>query len=58
MMKLSGLIVALTVLSACGADAPPFTPTANAGVTVGTGGVSTTAGVGATNGTLSVGLSL
>ncbi|WP_377508994.1 hypothetical protein [Octadecabacter sp. R77987] len=58
MKKISGLIVALTILSACGADAPPFTPTANAGVSVGTGGVSTTAGVGATNGTFSVGVSL
>tara|TARA_R110002072_G_scaffold79545_4_gene183421 strand:+ start:252 stop:428 length:177 start_codon:yes stop_codon:yes gene_type:complete len=58
MMKRSGLIVALTVLSACGADAPPMTPTASAGFSVGTSGVSTTAGIGATNGTFSVGLNL
>lgn len=49
---------ALVIVAACGADDPPFRPTANAGVSVGTGGVNTNVGVGATNGTFSVGLSL
>jgi len=51
-------LFALTVLTACGADDPPFRPTANAGVNIGTGGVSTNVDLGATNGTFSVGLSL
>ena len=46
------------LLAACGADGAPFRPTANAGVSIGTGGVSTNASVGATNGTFSMGLSL
>ena len=51
-------LCALTFVAACGADGPPMRPTANAGVSIGTGGVSTNVGVGATNGTFSVGLSL
>ena len=54
MLALSALIVA----AACGADDPPFRSTANAGVSVGSGGVNTNLGLGATNGTFSVGLSL
>ena len=48
----------LAFVAACGANDPPIRPTANAGVSIGTGGVSTNVGVGATNGTLSFGLSL
>lgn len=49
---------ALVLLAACGANDPPFRPTANAGISVGTNGVNTNANLGATNGTFSVGLSL
>ncbi|MBT8411301.1 MAG: hypothetical protein KJP02_05830 [Octadecabacter sp.] len=48
----------LVLFAACGADGAPFRPTADAGVSIGTGGVSTSASVGATNGTFSMGLSL
>jgi len=58
MTKIILTLCALTVLAACGADDPPMRPTANAGVSIGTGGVSTNVGIGATNGTFSVGLSL
>ena len=51
-------LCALVVLAACGADGEPFRPTASGGVTIGTTGISTTANVGATNGTVSIGLSL
>jgi len=53
-----GAAALLALLAGCGADDPPFRPTASAGVSVGTGGVSTGASLGATNGTFSVGLSL
>lgn len=54
-------IFALCVLAfaaACGANDPPFRPQGNVGVSVGPGGVSPNVGVGATNGTFNVGLSL
>ena len=51
-------IATLTFVAACGADDPPFRPTGNVGVSVGPGGVSPSVGVGATNGTFNVGLSL
>ncbi|WP_322890295.1 MULTISPECIES: hypothetical protein [unclassified Yoonia] len=57
-MKRLALIAVMTALAACGADAPPMTPNANVGLSVGTGGVSTNASVGASNGTFSVGLGL
>lgn len=57
-MKRIFCLIALLGLAACGADDPPFRPTGNVGVSVGPGGVSTNAGVGATNGTVSVGVSL
>ena len=57
-MKHMIAVVALVVVSACGADDPPFRPTANVGVNVGTGGVSTSTSLGATNGTFSVGVNL
>ena len=52
------VIAALPLVAACGADDPPFRPTGNVGVSVGPNGVSPTVGVGATNGTFNVGLSL
>jgi hypothetical protein len=48
----------LALLAACGADGAPFRPTANAGVSIGTDGVTPNASIGATNGTFSMGLSL
>jgi len=51
-------IAALTFVAACGADDPPFRPTASVGVSVGSHGVSPSVGVGASNGTFSVGLGL
>lgn len=58
MKKTVLMFTALTLIAACGADDPPFRPTANAGVSIGTGGVNTNVGVSATNGTFSVGLGL
>ena len=52
------VFAAFVTLAACGADDPPFVPTANASVGVGTGGPTAGVGVGATNGTFSVGLGL
>ncbi|HKL68741.1 hypothetical protein [Salibaculum sp.] len=57
-MKQALALIALVGAAACGADAPPVKPTAGAGVSVGNAGVSTNANLGATNGILSVGLSL
>ncbi|WP_375280001.1 hypothetical protein [Pseudooctadecabacter sp.] len=57
-MKIVFALVALTVVAACGADDPPFRPTGNVGVSVGPNGVTPNVGVGATNGTFNVGLSL
>ncbi|MCF2871161.1 hypothetical protein L0664_08790 [Octadecabacter sp. G9-8] len=51
-------LTALAFVAACGANDPPFRPTGNVGVSAGTNGVNTSANVGATNGTFSVGLSL
>jgi hypothetical protein len=49
------VLLALTFVAACGANDPPFRPTGNADINIGPNGVGTTAGVGATNGTFSVG---
>jgi len=58
MIRLGLLMGVIAVLSACGADDPPFRPTGNVGVSVGPNGVSTNAGVSATNGTFTVGVGL
>ena len=57
-MKRVVLIMTLVALAGCGADGAPFTPNANLGLNVGSNGVSTTAGVGASNGTVSVGINM
>jgi len=55
-MRRLALILTLSVLAACGAESPPFTPSANVGLSMGSNGVSTGASLGASNGTVSVGV--
>lgn len=55
-MKQIVLILVVASLAGCGADGAPMRPNANVGLSVGTGGVSTSASVGASNGTVSVGV--
>ncbi len=55
-MKRLALILTLAALAACGADGPPLTPNASVGIGVGSNGVTTGASVGASNGTVSVGI--
>ena len=55
-MKKIYLLMVLTALGACGADAPPMTPNASLGMNVGSGGITTGGSVGASNGAVSVGL--
>ncbi len=57
MKRLIGTI-ALAGLAACGADAPPFTPTASTGISIGTGGVATSTTLGGTSGNVSGGLTI
>lgn len=57
-MKKIALILALGVLAGCGADSAPMEPNANLGLSIGSGGVTPTAGIGASNGTVSLGLNL
>ena len=57
-MKRIALILTVAALAGCGADGAPFTPTANLGLSVGSGGVSTGASLGASNGTVSVGVGI
>ena len=57
-MKRITLILTVAALASCGADGAPWTPSANVGLNLGTGGVSTSTSVGATNGTVTVGASL
>ncbi|WP_375254177.1 hypothetical protein [Yoonia sp.] len=57
-MKRLSLILALAALSACGADGAPFAPTASVGIGVGSGGLTTGANVGASNGTVSIGVGI
>ncbi|MCG3269344.1 hypothetical protein [Yoonia sp. I 8.24] len=57
-MKNIALILAVAALASCGADAAPWTPSANVGLSAGSGGVSTSTTLGATNGTVSVGANL
>jgi len=52
------IFMALLALAACGADAPPLTPTGSFGISAGSGGVETSTTMGLTNGTVSFGLSL
>lgn len=53
------VICALSLLGliGCGADGAPIRPTADANVSIGTGGISTSAGVSISKGPISVGAS-
>lgn len=51
-------LLTIAFVAACGANDPPFRPTGNAGISIGTDGIRTNADIGATNGTFNVGLSL
>ena len=55
-MKRIVLILTTAALAGCGADGAPLKPTANLGLSIGSGGVRTGASVGASNGTVSVGV--
>ena len=55
MRKLT-FIMALAAMAGCGADGAPMRPNANIGLSIGSGGVSPSASVGASNGTVSVGV--
>ncbi|MFQ1699470.1 hypothetical protein ACJ5NV_02630 [Loktanella agnita] len=55
-MKPAVLILFASVLAGCGADGAPMRPSANVGMSVGSNGVSTSTVVGASNGTVSVGV--
>ena len=57
-MKRTLAILGIIALAGCGADGAPMRPSANLGLSVGSGGVSTSASVGATNGTVSVGVGI
>jgi predicted small lipoprotein YifL len=57
-MKKIVLVLAVAALAGCGADGAPWTPSANVGISAGTGGVNTSTSLGATNGTFSVGANL
>ena len=57
-MKRIVLILTVVALAGCGADGAPFTPTANVGLSLGSNGVTTSTSVGASNGTVSVGVGL
>ncbi len=53
-MKAFLAVLPLLLAAACGADGEPLRPVANAGITIGTGGVSTAASVGVDAGNVSV----
>ena len=57
-MKPIAVFLTLISLAACGADGAPMRPSANLGLSLGSGGVNTNASVGASNGTVSVGVGL
>lgn len=57
-MKRIFLMIGLMILASCGADGAPFVPTANLGLNIGPNGVTPGASLGASNGTVSVGVGL
>ena len=57
-MRVVVILAALAGLAGCGADDPPFVPSASAGVSVGSGGISSSTALGVSNGSLSLGINL
>jgi len=57
-MKRLAIVMLALGLAGCGAAGDPFRPTANVGLNIGSGGVTPSASVGATNGIFSVGANL
>ena len=57
-MRVVVILAALAGLAGCGADDPPFVPSAAAGVSLGTGGISSSTALGVSNGIFSLGLNL
>lgn len=57
-MKKTLLAFVLAALAGCGADGEPIKPTVSGSVSIGTGGISTSAGVAARKGPVGVSLSL
>ncbi|WP_439156073.1 hypothetical protein [Yoonia sp.] len=55
-MRRLAMIMVVGALSGCGADGAPMRPSANVGLSVGSGGVSPSASVGATNGSVTFGM--
>lgn len=51
-------VLAFAALVACGADGDPLRPTAGIGIGIGTGGLTTSAQVGAQNSNVSIGIGL
>jgi hypothetical protein len=54
-MKVITMIAGLALLSACGADGPPITPSFNTTVSVGSEGVRSSTGVTLSSGPVTVG---
>ncbi|WP_296422584.1 hypothetical protein [Yoonia sp.] len=57
-MKRIALIIVVAAVAGCGADGAPWRPSANVGISIGTGGVSPSANLGASNGPVSVAVGL
>jgi len=58
MKVLISLMIAMAVLTGCGVDGEPLRPSLNAGVSVGTSGVTPGASVGLRKGPFSLGMAL
>ena len=54
MIRLTGALLALAMLAACGADGEPVRPTLNGGVTISNSGIYPSASVGLNRGPVSV----
>ncbi|SEW38826.1 hypothetical protein SAMN04488515_2517 [Cognatiyoonia koreensis] len=57
-MKRVLIMLGAVALFGCGAAGEPIRPTANLGLSIGSGGVTPTASVGATNGPVSINVGL
>ncbi|WP_165767688.1 hypothetical protein [Marivivens niveibacter] len=53
-MKTIAALLMIATLASCGAAGAPLRPVANMGLTIGSGGVSTSCAVGGTNGTVTL----